>query len=344
MKLSAVALSLYSLLILRIVVPDLLVTQAVALGIGILLYLAVERIDPRFYEVFWPACYVLQLVLLLLTFLGPEIRGSQRWIGVGAFSFQPVEITKPLIIISLAGFLATRPGRGFRQAVILALLLAVPALLVFRQPDLGNAIVLTLIGTMLLFGAGFGLRYLIIPAIVMTTLVPYLWRFLADYQKIRITSFINPSFDVQGAGYNARQALIAVGSGGLFGKGLGEGTQSKLQFLPEFHTDFIFATIVEQLGFIGGIVVLLLYFWLLVQLLRKGRTDYILQRLMVLGLFAQLLAQSVINIGMNLGIMPITGITLPFVSYGGSSMISLWVSLAVIDSFRRQPDQMIAIR
>jgi len=174
--------------------------------------------------------------------------------------------------------------------------------------------------------------------------VPLVWNHLADYQKSRIITFLNPSYDIQGAGYNALQALIAVGSGGLFGRGLGAGTQSMLRFLPEFHTDFIFASTVEQLGFIGGIILLMLYFALLVFVLRSGTGKDAFGRLVSYGAFAQIFFQVLVNVGMNMAIIPITGITLPLFSFGGSSIVATCITLGIVSAKEPKKDDAIAIR
>ena len=182
------------------------------------------------------------------------------------------------------------------------------------------------------------------PILILLVGIPFTWPHLENYQKLRILTFINPTYDIQGAGYNAYQALIAVGSGGWLGKGLGQGTQSKLAFLPEYHTDFVFAAGIEQVGFIGGLVLLVLYAYFLFSILNNGSHIGSFPRLVVWGIFAQLLIQIIVNIGMNVGLIPITGITLPLVSFGGSSIMGIFIGLGIIASVTRQKQEPIAIR
>ena len=247
------------------------------------------------------------------------------------------------IVTSLAGYLSMRRTFGLKQFIIFVLFFIAPFLLVFEEPDLGNAVVYLFTFLSLLFVSQFPLRYYVLPILILLVGIPFSWPHLEDYQKLRILTYINPTFDIQGAGYNAYQALIAVGSGGWFGNGLGQGTQSKLAFLPEYHTDFVFAAGIEQVGFIGGFVLLLLYGYFLFSILNKGSHFDPFSRLVVWGIFAQLLIQIIVNIGMNVGLIPITGITLPLVSFGGSSIMGIFISLGIISSVTRQKQEPIAI-
>jgi rod shape determining protein RodA len=344
MLVTALLICLYSLIVLQAITPGLVVDQLIAIGSGLVIYFLVKRIDSRVFQRLWGVFYGISLLLLAVPFLGEEIRGSYRWISLFNTQFQPSEIVKPILITSFAAYISSLASFSIRQYLVFILLFSIPFIMVFEQPDLGNAIVYSAFAAGLLIISRFKMRYVIVPTILILATIPLLWHTLEGYQKLRIVTFVNPGYDIQGAGYNARQALIAVGSGGLFGKGLGEGTQSKLQFLPEFHTDFIFASTVEQLGFLGGTLLLFLYLLLFVQLIRAGRGQEEYKRLVIYAILTQLFAQVFINIGMNVGIVPITGITLPLFSYGGSSILATFLSFGIIAGFRRQKKQPIAIR
>lgn len=213
------------------------------------------------------------------------------------------------------------------------LLFSIPFVLIFKQPDLGTSLVYIAMWISMMVMGGFPLPILFGGTAVGVVGFPLIWRILAQYQKDRILTFLDPMMDPRGAGYNAIQAMIAVGSGELFGRGLGLGTQSHLRFLPEYFTDFMFATLVEELGFIGGAVLLLLYtflLWRLLYSLIKGAINNRLAVIYAIGLLTMLLTQIVINTGMNMGIVPVTGITLPLVSYGGSSLLSIALSFGIL--------------
>ncbi|MBI4129729.1 rod shape-determining protein RodA [Candidatus Roizmanbacteria bacterium] len=344
MRLLALLICLFSLLIVRAITPDLFMYQLLWIAVGVIAYILVSRIDTKVFEGLWPLWYVLLLGFLALSLFGPEVRGSHRWIDLFGVRMQPSELLKPVYVLSLAAYLSSTKEYTIGRFLRFTGLFLIPTLIVFKQPDLGNSLVYSFIVFALLFASFFPFVYYIAPFVLSMVVTPFLWEHLAAYQKLRIITFINPGYDLQGAGYNARQALIAVGSGGWFGKGLGEGTQSKLQFLPEFHTDFIFASTVEQLGFVGGLFLLLLYFLLLLKILKVARnTPDTFCKLYAYGLFGQLFIQVIINVGMNIGILPITGITLPLFSFGGSSMIATWIGLGILGGFPKPKEHPVAI-
>ena len=344
MMYAALVLAGTGTIILTSIAPSLVVNQVVWYVAGLIVFLMLRRVHPDVLLKFWRIEYVLSVALLVFVLLGPEVRGSHRWIFIGGYQFQPSEIVKPFILVSVAAYLSSLKSCTFKAFLGATLLCAVPFTLIFEQPDLGNSIVYFFSFALMFAGSRFPKRYILIPAAIALIALPYGWHLLEDYQKSRITTFLNPEFDIQGAGYNARQSLIAVGSGGLWGKGLGQGTQSKLQFLPEYHTDFIFASTVEQLGFVGGAVLLTVYFILLNRITAIAVKGDEFSRLVATGIFAQLFVQIGVNIGMNLGLVPITGITLPLVSFGGSSIIATAMSLAIVDIFRKDEHKSIAIR
>ncbi|MFH0863665.1 MAG: rod shape-determining protein RodA [Candidatus Gottesmanbacteria bacterium] len=306
-------------------------SQLLAYIIGLVLFFIVSQIDWQIYKSLAKVFYIILIFLLLLTFLGPQVRGATRWIDFLGIRWQPSELVKPLFIISLASFFSSHSTSNLKNLFLGLLIMIPPVFLIFRQPDLGTAIIMSGIWAGIIYGSGLPFLFGLGGMFVFFLFVPFSWFLLKDYQKDRLIHFFNPFFDPSGAGYNSIQAMIAVGSGQLLGRGLGQGSQSHLLFLPEHHTDFIFASLVEELGFVGGAMVIFAYILLLWQLLRitKKTSDQFAQ-LILFGIFSQIILQIFINIGMNLGFLPITGITLPLVSYGGSSIVSLMISLGIV--------------
>lgn len=277
--------------------------------------------------------YIGAIVLLLVLFFAPSIRGSARWIDIGIFRIQPSELMKPFIIVVLASLISEVRKTTLLSFVKHLIILLPIVALIFKQPDLGNTIVY--LGTFLIMEIlnGFPLKYIFSSFAICGAFAPAIWAILKEYQRGRILSFLNPSLDPRGVGYNALQAIIAIGSGQLFGMGLGRGTQSHLLFLPEYHTDFVFASLVEELGFLGGVFVLIFYMVLLSRFLTIAKdTNDTFGRLIAIGLFAQIFLQVIVNIGMNLALLPITGITLPLISYGGSSIVSTFIDIGLLIS------------
>ncbi|MDK2877756.1 MAG: rod shape determining protein RodA [Thermoanaerobacteraceae bacterium] len=277
--------------------------------------------------------YVLNLgMLIAVMILGRESMGAQRWIPLGPFSLQPSEFAKLAIIITLAKHLEKKRSLNNIKDVVPAFLhVGIPLILILKQPDLGTSLVLLaiLFGMMFVAGISFKLFGAIIGSGVMS--LPLLWNFLHDYQKKRILVFLNPNLDPLGAGYHVIQSKIAIGSGKLLGKGLFQGTQNQLDFIPEQHTDFIFAVLGEELGFVGGMLLLVLFFLLIyytIQVAFKARD--LLGTYMVIGIATMWTFQVMVNIGMTLGIMPVTGIPLPFMSYGGSSFLMNMMSVGLV--------------
>ncbi|MDO8483370.1 MAG: rod shape-determining protein RodA [Candidatus Limnocylindrales bacterium] len=284
----------------------------------------------------WPI-YAVQLGLLVLTLLiGDGIGGSARWVEIGPLTFQFSEIAKILMIIVLASYLSSR-GRGldsFASILGACLLVAPPLALVMLQPDLGTSLVFGAILAGMLWMSGASLRWLTVLGAGAVAMAPTAWTYvLLDYQKERLSSFLDANPDLQGAGYQLNQAQIAVGSGGFIGKGLTNGTQTQGNFLPVQATDFVFATLAEELGFIGGVVLFLLFILLLWRVLVAGwRSKDAFGTLFAAGVASMILFQLVVNVGMVLGMMPITGIPLPFVTHGGASLVSMAAGLGILQS------------
>lgn len=332
-----VTIGTIGLFILLSVNTDLFWQQLGLLVVALIMGLAVALVDSALLLWAAPFAYIVSLVLLALSYTGPAIRGATRWINVAGVQLQPSELVKPLLLLAFAWAMNTFPPRRAKGFFIQFGLFIIPFLLVFRQPDLGSSMVYAIAWIAMMVAAGFPLRFVIVGILVAILFIPIGWRGLHDYQQARIMTFINPGVDPKGAGYNAIQAMIAVGSGQWFGRGLGRGTQSHLRFLPEYHTDFIFATLVEELGFLGGIILLTGYgslLWRIVRPLVVGVVERVVPFVYSVGLFTMVLTQIVINAGMNMGLVPITGITLPLVSYGGSSLLSIFVCYGILWALR----------
>ncbi len=317
--------------------PQLALQQAIVGIIGLALFWFFSVISYDSYRPYIKPLYILVIVSLCVVFaLGVETRGSVRWIELGSFfRFQPSEPAKLALILLLAQFWAANLPTW--KNVIKSFLWVLPvAGLVFKQPDLGTAVTLLAIWLVMLVGANVTVMKMVVMADSAALVAPPSWLFLKSYQRERILSFLSPQQDPLGNGYNVIQSVIAVGSGQLLGRGLGRGTQSRLRFLPEFRTDFVFASISEELGFVGAMIVLVLYGAILLRgMVVIKDTDDKFGSLLVLGVLAMIFFQVTVNIGMNTGILPVTGITLPLLSYGGSSLIVTLVSLSLIPSVAR---------
>jgi len=306
-------------------------------AIAVVVFVLATGFDYRWLKTLaWPI-YAFQLGLLVLTLaIGEGIGGSARWVSVGPLTFQFSEIAKVLMIVVLASYLASRAGRldSLLSIVGACLLVGPPLVLVMLQPDLGTSMVFGAILAGMLWMSGASLRWLTVLAMGAVAMVPIAWTYLLrDYQKARLTSFLDANPDIQGAGYQLHQAQIAVGSGGFFGKGLTNGTQTQGDFLPVQATDFVFATLGEELGFIGGVVLFILFILLLWRVLVAGwRSRDTFGTLFAAGVASMITFQLVVNVGMVLGVMPITGIPLPFVTHGGASLVSMAAGLGILQS------------
>jgi rod shape determining protein RodA len=273
----------------------------------------------------WPSYFILMFVLAALLAVGTEIAGSKRWVQLGQFSWQPSEFAKVATVLVLTKFLTARQERMDQWDTLLgaALIAGVPALLILKEPDLGTALVFIGLLFVMLYAAGAPVRRLAGVVVTAVLCSPVIWVLLKDYQRQRVMVFLNPEADTLGAGYNVIQSTIAVGSGRVLGKGWLQGTQGQLRFVPEHHTDFIFSVLAEEWGLIGGVVLLLLFAILLLQALRVARQARDLNgSLIAIGLTTLLSAQVVINLSVAIGLIPVTGMTLPLISYGGSSLLT----------------------
>ena len=313
--------------------------QILSAVIGLALFLLFARIDFSIYHYIDRWLFIGCIVFLLLSYLGPNVRGATRWLDLGPFRFQPSEFVKPFFLLSISSFMIRYRPEKIKHILLHIGLFLIIFLLIFKQPDLGSSLVYLAMWVGLIVLAGIPLRYIIGTVLTISIATPAGFKLLHDYQKLRILTFLNPVLDPQGAGYNAIQSMIAVGSGKLFGRGFGRGTQSILQFLPERHTDFVFASFTESFGFVGAAVLLAVFFILFTHLLTQANERKVNQVafLYISGFFIQLFTHVVINIGMNMGILPITGITLPFISYGRSSFLAICIGLGIYISAIQRP-------
>lgn len=269
--------------------------------------------------------------LLAVRFAGETALGAQRWIQIGPVTIQPSEFAKIIIIITLAKMLENRKLETLKDLIPVALHVGFPFILILLQPDLGTSLVFIAITIGMLFMAGIRLPLLMGVICAGLAAIPVFWQFLHDYQKKRLLVFIDPNIDPLGSGYHIIQSKIAIGSGMLFGKGLFSGTQSQLNFLPENHTDFIFAVIGEELGFVGALIILMIYFLIVyrgIKIAGEARDNF--GMLLASGVTSMLLFHILVNVGMTAGIMPVTGIPLPFMSYGVSALTKNMIGVAIL--------------
>lgn len=326
-------LVLISLTTLFSIDPFYFRSQLVFFIISLFAFFIFSHVHYRIAQMYAYPLYIVSLILLTIVLvLGIESRGAVRWLDIFGIRIQFSEILKPFLAISFAAFIA-KNGTTFRSFLLTLSFLLPVCFLILIQPDLGSALIYLGASVLTLLIAGFPFWWFGAGFVGFLASMPVFWHFLHDYQKHRITTFINPSADPLGTSYNSIQAIIAVGSGMLFGKGLNERTQSGLAFLPEHHTDFIFATISEGLGFVGALVLIVSFCFLLFRIYRICmETRDLFCKMYASFAFSFILVQFFINIGMNIGIMPVVGITLPFVSYGGSSLLSNFILLGFLSS------------
>lgn len=330
-------LVLISLVTLFSLSTDFFRNQFIFLLFSFFAFIFFSQANYKVLSIYCKPIYFLSLGLLVLVlFLGIESRGSFRWFEFFGLRIQFSEVLKPFLAISFASYLAERKTYNFRSIMDILLLLAPIAFLIFLQPDLGDALIYIGVVAATMLYLGYSIKYFFAMFIPILAIFPIVWRFLHDYQRQRILTYLNPGKDPLGTSYNVIQSIIAVGSGMIMGKGLGQGTQSGLRFLPERHTDFIFATISEQLGFVGTVIVLLCFVFILYKIYSIfSNTDDKFCKYFAAITFFTFLIQIFVNIGMNIGILPIVGVTLPFVSYGGSSLLSNFIFLGFLVSISK---------
>lgn len=316
--------------------------QLVWIGISFSAFFILSFIDFRFLkrtEVLVVIFGVFSGLLLLLFIFGKTANSAQSWFSLGGFSFQPSEMMKLVVILMLAKYFSRRHVEigNFKHIIISGIYAFIPFILIFLQPDFGSAMVILFIWVGMTLVSGISKKHFFIVLSLGILSVVLLWSFIFQpYQKARIVNFVNPMSDVRGSGYNVYQSTIAVGSGQIMGKGVGFGTQSRLRFLPEYQTDFIFAAFVEEWGFIGAMLLFLLFglvLWRILHIALLGATNF--EILFGVGLSIFIVSHLIVNIGMNIGIMPVTGIPLPFMSYGGSHLLTIFIGLGILMGMNR---------
>ncbi len=317
--------------------PDSLFTRGLMwFAIAIVAFSVAAAFDYRWLRTFSWLIYLVNIGLLLLTLaVGVTINGAQRWVSVGGLTFQFSEISKVLMIAVLAAFLAGRQDRikNVSTLIIAGLLVVPPFVLILIQPDLGTSLVLVAILLGSLFLSGASLRWMTVSAAAVIAALPIVWSLLRDYQQQRVLSFFDPASDPTGSGFQVAQAQIAIGSGGIFGRGLTNAGTSAADFLPVQSTDFAFAGLLEALGFVGGMVVFLLFIGLLWRVMLVGwRSGSVFGIAFAGGVAAMIVFQMLVNAGMVSGIMPVTGIPLPFITHGGASLVSTAIALGLLQS------------
>ncbi|HUD04051.1 MAG TPA: FtsW/RodA/SpoVE family cell cycle protein, partial [Candidatus Paceibacterota bacterium] len=316
--------------------------QVVWLLLSVIVFFGASFIDWSFLKrtnVVFAIFAAVSIVLFVLLILGKATNGAKSWLHFGIVSFEPIDLAELILVILLAKYFSRRHIEiaHIRHVIVSGIYALVLAVLVALQPDFGGAVIIAFLWLGMVFVSGVSKKHIAILLTIAVVLFVGLWNFgFAQYQKNRILTFLHPLADIRGAGYNAHQAMIAVGSGELLGKGVGYGTQSRLNFLPEYQTDFIFAAFAEEWGFVGIVLFFVVFgvlLWRIIANAYGGATNF--EILYGLGLAILLTAHFFVNVGMNMGILPVTGITLPFVSYGGSHLIVSFFALGVLVSMRK---------
>jgi rod shape determining protein RodA len=311
--------------------------QAMRFIVAFVLMGLLAQIPPSIYRLWAPWFFLFAFSLVVLVLLiGVVGKGAQRWLHFGLFQFQPSELMKLAVPLVLAWYLHDKPlPPSFPHLVVLLLIVLIPTFLVMKQPDLGTALLIAISGFSVILFAGISGRLLLLGSLAVIIVAPVGWHFMHDYQKLRVLTFLNPERDPLGAGYHIIQSKIAIGAGGLLGKGWLQGTQSHLQFLPEHTTDFIFAVCGEEFGLLGGFILVALYFWITLRgfYISLNAQDTF-SRLVGGGISLSFFISAFINIGMVSGILPVVGVPLPLISYGGTSLITLIAGFGILMSIQ----------
>ncbi len=310
-------------------------SQTSSLAVGLVLMWIVANIAPQTIARAAVPLYVLAVVMLIgVAVAGTTVNGSKRWLNLGVARFQPSELMKIALPLMLAWYFQKFEGRiGWKDFVLTAVLIAVPVWLIKRQPDLGTALLIAASGFYVLYLAGLSWKVIVGLTALAAAGAPFVWQHLHDYQRERILTFVDPTRDPLGAGYHSSQASIALGSGGVVGKGWMNGTQTHLDFLPERHTDFIFAVFGEEFGLVGNVVLLVLYLLLIGRgMMITANASTMFARLVAGAVTLMFFTCAFVNMGMVSGVLPIVGVPLPFVSYGGTALISLFIGLGLLMS------------
>lgn len=314
---------------------SIVLRQSMRLIFALAIMMIFAMIPPHKYKIWTPWLYAVGLILLIAVMIMGKIgKGAQRWLDLGILRFQPSEIMKLAIPMMTAWYFDRKHlPIDLKSLLVASLIIFIPALLIAKQPDLGTAIMVTAAGLSVIFLAGIPMRVLLVITLLMGLAAPLLWHVMHDYQKQRIYTLLNPEHDPLGSGYHIIQSKIAIGSGGFFGKGWLEGSQSHLNFLPEHATDFIFAVGGEELGFVGSTVLIILIVLISLrglQIARHAQTSF--TRLLAASLAMTFFLSAFVNIGMVMGILPVVGIPLPLISYGGTAMVTFLASFGILMS------------
>jgi rod shape determining protein RodA len=312
--------------------------QIIWIVLGWIVFLGLSFLDYKFLNKIAIPFYIFNVAMLLLvTFKGKTVYGAKRWLDLGFFAYQPSETAKLAMVLILATILQKKnsiQGMGFRDLLVPLFFMSIPFVIIFKQPDLGTGLMLAAISVSMLFFAKIRKGPLITAIIAILIAIPVAWNFaLKPYQKERVFTFLDPSRDPRGSGYNSIQSKIAVGSGETFGKGFLKGTQAQFDFLPERHTDFIYSVLSEEHGFIGSVFTLILYTVLFIMCIRiasNARDKF--GALLVIGFSSYVFWHMLVNVGMVCGLLPIVGVPLPLISYGGTGMLSIMIGLGAISS------------
>ncbi|MGB5211373.1 MAG: rod shape-determining protein RodA [Gammaproteobacteria bacterium] len=315
---------------------DLLLRQAIRIGVAVIVMLIIAQIPPKFLRMWAPWLFVIGIVLLGLVLIMGEVgKGAQRWLDVGVLRFQPSELMKLAAPMAAAWYLHERPlpPKFSETLIVAALAVALPAALIARQPDLGTALLIAASGLIVILLAGLSWRLMIMSAVLALAAAPLLWFNMHEYQRQRVLTFLNPESDPLGSGYHIIQSKIAIGSGGIFGKGWLNGTQAQLEFLPERATDFIFAVLGEEFGLLGLCSLLLVYIFIVLRgLYIATQAQDTFGRLLAGSISLTFFVYVLVNTGMVTGLLPVVGVPLPMVSYGGTSMVTLMAGFGILMS------------
>lgn len=319
--------------------------QGIFIIVGFIVYFAVSSLDYKVWRnLSFPVYLILLFLLAAVMFIGKKEFGATRWLDFGFVRFQPSELMKIFLVLFISRFLESRVGRiKLKHLVVLGMIVVIPTFLVLKQPDLGTATVLLVLSFAIIVAAKLNWKYILgICSIVLASL-PLIWMFgLKSFQRDRLLTFLNPTRDPYDTGYNVLQSIIAVGSGGIKGQGFGQGSQSQLNYLPVAHADFIFSGFAEATGFIGAVFLLLLFSILIGRILfiaTKSKDAF--GQLVAIGICTMFLWEIFINIGMNIGLAPVTGIPLPFMSYGGTAIVSNFFALGILQNiYLRSKEEM----
>lgn len=315
------------------------ISQGSHLLIGFAAFYICSKLKPQHYELLAPFIYLAVLLLLIAVMgIGHVDKGARRWLNLGFIKLQPSELMKialPLMLATLFSRIHQRPN--LKSLLIALAIIGVPFLLVMKQPDLGTALMIAASGAIVIFLSGIPLSYIIIGLGMLIAAAPIGWHFLHGYQKSRLLTFLNPQQDRLGTGYHIIQSKIAIGSGGITGKGFLQGTQAHLQFLPEHSTDFIFSVLGEEFGLIGCLFLLGLFLAIFMRVIwLSGHIKNRFSRLLMIGIASSFMLEGIVNVGMVTGILPVVGVPLPFVSYGGSAIMTLGAGFGIICALQSQ--------